>query len=212
MLVDPNRTGVHLLGKRIGALRVRGPNRTAQAPSGAIGPRHCFAFVSEAHYRKYWAELLLVYQTGPFFNISDDGGTNKVTGLVRKFAACNYIAVVLSLFDEFLHLVVLHFIVQWTELCALLKAVTNNGVISDAGKFVADFVINVFMHVQALHGDANLTTVLKRAIEQFRRSLFRIYVVQYDSCVIAAKLQRNTLEQPSSASHYLCASFRRTGE
>src|SRR5260370_40669945 len=92
-------------------------------------------------------------------------------------------------------------ILQRHYLGSRLGAVIDDSLAGQPLEFLAEFVILRIMNVEALDHDAALAGIEGRAGEQVGRYFLWIDVVEHNSCVVAAELQRETLQRAGSAFH-----------
>jgi hypothetical protein len=156
-------------------------------------------------------ELFLVDQPRAVGDVAHDGRADEET-LLRARAAGHHRAVLPGVFDDFLDLVELHAVLQRPDLGALFQAVADHRGAGQRRQLVAHLVIDRLMHIEPLHGDADLAAVLEGAVENALGGGLRIDVVEHDAGVVAAQLQGDPLQGLRRPGHHLLAGGRRAGE
>ncbi|MNG00851.1 hypothetical protein D3C84_838040 [compost metagenome] len=164
MLIDPHGAAVDPAGNVAGGIEILGPDGRAQAQGRTVGLGDHIIDAGKTHNRQNRAEGFFVDQRGAVVNVAHHGQGDEIAGTVEAISAGNDPAGVFRFFQIAHYLVQLSLVLDRPELA--FRSAADAGSVGQGGKFVAQSVIDVVMHVQALDDRANLPAVEKGCTEQ----------------------------------------------
>ena len=93
------------------------------------------------------------------------------------------------IFEEFLYLLELGFVLNRSHLGRGVQAIADDGGVGEFGQFCAHGFVQSIRHVDALDGEAYLAGVDHGAHEDLGGHFLDVDVIEHDGRVVAAELQ-----------------------
>ncbi|MNQ55671.1 hypothetical protein D3C85_697700 [compost metagenome] len=212
MLVDPDHAAVDALGDRQGSLGIGRPDRAAETVFAVVGARDHLVNAVVWQDRHQRSELFLAHQARVVWNVTHDRRRNEVARPFQRRPTCNDFAACTRLVQKTEQLLVLHAVLDRTDLGLGLETIADNGIARERCQRITHGAVELRRNIDALGGEANLTRIEHGSLENARRKGRHIDVVEHDGCIIAAQLEREALEGARAAFHYLPSGGSGSGE
>src|SRR4029077_7833102 len=107
------------------------------------------------------------------------------------------------------HFVELHPVGEWTDEVLRGETVTNRYTRDVLGELFYEFLVLIFVHVQALEGRTGLSGVEEAATEKLLEQRINVRARQFRACIVPPELERHALEALSGTAHDLLAGGHR---
>lgn len=146
--------------------------------------------------------------------VVDDGGCDEESLSVRNVLATSgdLVLVLGHVLEESLDALVLHRVLNWSEVDALVIWSSDLEVVGKLGHGLESLLVDGFVDIDTLGGNAHLSAVLEGAEDQLRSDGLHIDVGHDDGGVVAAELEGYTLQGRGASGHDLLAGCNGTGE
>jgi hypothetical protein len=211
--VDEDGAGLEASGDLLGVLDVLAPDTGTETGVGVVGTLDDLLLVRPGLGGDNGAERLLGDDAAVVGRVVDDGRLDEEALLGRGgvLADGELVAVLLSVREEFLDLLVLHLVLDRAEEGAGFGVTDLDG-LGEVDHLGEELGVDALVDVDTLGGDTDLARVLEGTHDDLGSDLLDIDVRQDDGGVVAAELEGAALEGVGASSHDLLTSGDGTSE
>ena len=211
--VNEDRSGLQFLANPLSSLDVLAPHAGSKTGKGVVSTLDDLGLIRPRLSWNNWAEWLLLDDAAVVWRVVDDGwlDVEALAGCDVWLANGELVALLLGVLEEALDLLILHLVLDWSEQRARVRSADLDR-LGELDHLLEHLVVDVFVNVDALGGDADLTGVLEGSHHEFWCDLVDVDVWQDDRSIVASEFEGAALESWGTSGHNLLASCDRASE
>jgi len=156
--IDEDVAGFEALSNLLGMCNILAEDAGTQTSIRVVGTRDHILLIGPRLRGDNWAERLLGDDSGVIGRVVDDGRLNE-----EAFAGCHirlthrkFVALLLGVFKEALHLLELHAVLDWAEKYTSFVTGSDLDVLGKFDHALHEFIIDGLVNIHTLCGNANL--------------------------------------------------------